>query len=77
MAPLPAGVPPSTQRPGLARPFRADVPLQTSQPVAAGKSVLTVSPRQNRRDRLSLTYHDAGTLAMDEDPALPGANADL
>src|SRR4051794_32414318 len=53
-----------------------DVPLQTSQPVAAGQSALKVSPRQNRRDGLGTTYHEAGMLAMDEDPALSGANAD-
>ena len=46
------------------------------QPVAAGQSALTVSPRQNRRDGLGTTHHEAGTLAMGEDPALSVTNAD-
>ena len=38
------------------------------QPVAAGQSALTVSPRQDRRDGLGTTHHEAGTLAIGEDP---------
>jgi choline dehydrogenase-like flavoprotein len=46
------------------------------QPVAAGQSALTVSPRQNRRDGLGTTHHEAGTLSMGEDPTLSVTNAD-
>ena len=46
------------------------------QPVAAGQSALTVSPRQNRRDGLGTTHHEAGTLAMGQDPTLSVTNAD-
>jgi choline dehydrogenase-like flavoprotein len=46
------------------------------QPVAAGQSALTVSPRQDRRDGLGTTHHEAGTLAIGEDPTLSVTNAD-
>ena len=45
------------------------------QPVAAGQSALTVSTRQDRRDGLGTTHHEAGTLAMGDDPATSVTNA--
>jgi hypothetical protein len=46
------------------------------QPVAAGQSALTVSTRQSRRDGLGTTHHEAGTLALGNDPAASVTNAD-
>ena len=46
------------------------------QPVAAGQSALTVSNRQSRRDGLGTTHHEAGTLAMGDDPAISVTDAD-
>lgn len=39
------------------------------QPVAAGQSASTVSPFAGRRDGLGTTHHEAGVLAMGDDPA--------
>jgi choline dehydrogenase-like flavoprotein len=46
------------------------------QPVSAGASALTVLPRPDRRDGLGATHHEAGTLAMGDDPANSVTNAD-
>jgi hypothetical protein len=40
----------------------------TFQPVAAGQAASAVLPFPNRRDGLGTTHHEAGTLAMGDDP---------
>jgi hypothetical protein len=46
------------------------------QPVAAGQSASAILPFPDRRDGLGTTHHEAGTLAMGDDPNASVTNAD-
>lgn len=46
------------------------------QPVVAAQRADTVLPRPNRRDGLGTTHHEAGTLALGDNPATSVTNSD-